>query len=257
MTTIRDLIPTTEIDTDLIDQLIEKYKDHHFTEFIKDKSVVIVGPNTNLKGKNLGEYIDSFDIVVRSNTVFDFLPLNEELAKDYGSRTDIIYWSPTLIKRYANRKSTIKKLKECNVKYICYQNGNKGYQYFELPYCFPQPLNWFKEKCKTIGTKMHFCHHETKLIVTLMNNNNSINDNPVLPRTGYLPIFDCLIHQAGKIETIGLTFEDGGSNAFRPDALKTLVPNLNHDGTPSPHDSRIEEALAFKLDEIYSQFKFG
>ena len=36
-------------------------------EYFRDKSVVIVGPSPSLKGSGQGEYIDSFDIVVRVN----------------------------------------------------------------------------------------------------------------------------------------------------------------------------------------------
>jgi hypothetical protein len=52
------------------------------------KSVVIVGPSKTLIGQNTGEYIDSFDTVIRMNKS---VPLNKDLSSDIGSRTDILY----------------------------------------------------------------------------------------------------------------------------------------------------------------------
>lgn len=243
------------IDQERMKQLTEKFQDHHYTKFLKGKSVVVVGPNTKLKGKKLGKYIDSFDVVIRMNTVFDFLPFDDNFKRDFGSRTDVIYWSPTCIKTYSGKRSTLNKLKRNKIKYICYQNGNKNREYMELPYCFPEPLQWFKDNAKRSGTNLHFAHHVTQFITDTMNANSP--SLRVVPRTGYLPIFDALIHQANRVETIGLVFADqGGSNSFRPDALKNLVPTLNHDGTPSPHDSNVEEAVGFKLMEIYPHFKY-
>jgi len=61
-----------------------------YHDFIKDKNVVIVGPSPWLNNRNMGETIDSYDIVVRINQGI-FLPKTN--SKDYGSRTDIIYTS--------------------------------------------------------------------------------------------------------------------------------------------------------------------
>lgn len=53
---------------------------------VKGKKVIIVGPSPHLMGKNLGEYIDSHDIVCRVNN----LP-SIDLKSDYGSKTDILF----------------------------------------------------------------------------------------------------------------------------------------------------------------------
>ena len=55
-----------------------------------NKNVAIVGPAATIVGNSLGEYIDSFDTIVRMNKS---IPLNEELACDIGSRTDVLYHS--------------------------------------------------------------------------------------------------------------------------------------------------------------------
>jgi len=76
------------------DIYIEKYIDYVKTselrEILDGKTVAIVGPSSHIDGQNLGNYIDSFDVVVRVG----FLEEPTEIAmKDYGSRTDIIIHS--------------------------------------------------------------------------------------------------------------------------------------------------------------------
>ena len=230
--------------------LSEKFKEHHYTKFIKGKSVAIVGPNTNLKGKGLGKYIDSFDIVVRHNTVFEFLPFTPEYKKDYGSRTDILYLSPSCIKNYAHKRSTLETIKRNKIKYICYGNGNRHRKYLTGEYCFPVPLEWFK---KFVSAKLHYSHQVTIALTEMMNNCN-LSDKLVVPRTGFASILDMIVHGAKKIETIGMSFEDGGGHAFRKDAIKDMDPLLNHRGKDSPHDSNIEVYLAKEFTRAYNIF---
>ena len=239
------------MDTKKIAGLIEKFKEHHYTKFIKGKSVIIVGPNNNLKGKGLGSYIDRFDIIVRHNTVFDFLPFTQEYKKDYGSRTDILYLSPTCIKNYAHKRSTLETIKKNKIKYICYGNGNRHRKYLTGDYCFPIPLGWFKRFVPArTETKLHYSHHVT-ITLTEMMNKSGLSDKLLVPRTGFASILDMIVHGAKKIETVGMSFEKGGGHAFRKDAIKEMNPLLTHRGKDSPHDSNIEVYLAKEFTKEY------
>ena len=57
-------------------------------DFVKNKTAIIVGPSASLKGSNMGEFIDSFNVVVRLNNYFK---IDEKDEKDIGKRTDILY----------------------------------------------------------------------------------------------------------------------------------------------------------------------
>ena len=57
---------------------------------LKDKKVIIVGPSSYLDGLGMGEFIDSFDIVVRINNIHDMN--NKKLVQDFGKNTDMIYY---------------------------------------------------------------------------------------------------------------------------------------------------------------------
>lgn len=57
-----------------------------FFDFIRYKRVIIVGPAGYMVGSGLGEWIDSFDVVVRVNHA---IPI--AYPEDYGTRTDVLY----------------------------------------------------------------------------------------------------------------------------------------------------------------------
>lgn len=56
--------------------------------YFKDKTICVVGAAESIIGTKQEEYINSFDVVVRINYPY---PINEELKKDIGDKTDIIY----------------------------------------------------------------------------------------------------------------------------------------------------------------------
>lgn len=59
-----------------------------YIEYIKDKDIVLVGPARYLIGRNKGEEIDKYDIVVRMN---NSIPIPKNLEKDFGSKTNVLY----------------------------------------------------------------------------------------------------------------------------------------------------------------------
>jgi len=55
--------------------------------YLNDKAIAYVCPGYHLVGKELGTYIDSFDVVIRCGQNFN---IPEQCKKDYGNRTDIL-----------------------------------------------------------------------------------------------------------------------------------------------------------------------
>jgi len=91
-----------------------------------DKKVIIVAPSPHLIDKNLGEQIDSYDIIVRTNNSYLI-----DRPEDYGSRTDMLFinkmWErnnqdkiPFIIEKYGNRNVIFKDNTDLS--------GPKGYQ---------------------------------------------------------------------------------------------------------------------------------
>lgn len=66
---------------------MEKFNEE-VSEYLKGKTVAIVGPASTALGTGKGEFIDSHDVVVRINKEFFAIPGRE---KDIGTRTDVLY----------------------------------------------------------------------------------------------------------------------------------------------------------------------
>tara|TARA_R100001163_G_scaffold65592_1_gene63413 strand:- start:3965 stop:4909 length:945 start_codon:yes stop_codon:yes gene_type:complete len=239
---------------DTVEKLKTEYTDNHFTKFLKNKSVIIVGPDTNLKGKGLGSKIDSYDVVIRHNTVWEYLPFKPGFAKDYGTKTSVLYFAPQCFKDYAKKSETIKKLKLLNAKhglrFICYQNGNKDGGYFLGPHYFLTEVDWFKKYCRQVGIKTHYSHHTTRDLVNLMVNKN--NGENTIPRTGFISVFDMYVHLPKSVKIIGMSFYHGGGHAFRKKCMEVLDPKLNAYGkTSGTHNSEIEIEIFKELSKVY------
>jgi hypothetical protein len=58
-----------------------------FREYLKGKSVAIVGPASTMNGTKQGDSIDNYDIVVRFNSA---LPIKEPTKEDVGTKTSIL-----------------------------------------------------------------------------------------------------------------------------------------------------------------------
>jgi hypothetical protein len=86
-----------------------------YSEFLKGKTIALVTSGSSLKGQGRGEYIDSFDVVVRLNRA---LPVPEEKENDVGKRTDVLY---NTLDTFADAGGPIEGelWKNCGVKFVC------------------------------------------------------------------------------------------------------------------------------------------
>lgn len=83
-----------------------------YQDFIKNKKVILVGPAKTLVGKETGNFIDSHDVVIRTNGSF---PVDQSLHTDYGKRCDSLY-----INMYYSRNGNIpiRAYEVSNLKFI-------------------------------------------------------------------------------------------------------------------------------------------
>jgi len=92
----------------------------NFTDYIKGKKVCFVGPSAIMKGRGLGEFIDTFDVVARTNGSI-YLLENDEYQKDYGKKIDILYtnnqfyreMSPLPIDAFSTKGVKYLRMKTC------------------------------------------------------------------------------------------------------------------------------------------------
>ena len=97
---------------------METIIDNKYKEYVNNKRVVFVGPAPILVGKGLNKFVDSFDVVVRTNGSILLLD-NPKYRKDYGSRIDVLY-SNVQFHRELGSPFPIESWKEkYNIKFIC------------------------------------------------------------------------------------------------------------------------------------------
>ena len=94
----------------------------NYANFIKDKRVILVGPAQSIRSKEWGEWIDSFDIVVRTNGAI-FLTDNEEYKKDYGGRCDVLYVNVQFHREIS--PFPLKEWKDKGVQFLCFKGGSR------------------------------------------------------------------------------------------------------------------------------------
>lgn len=63
---------------------------NEFSQYVRGKKIIIVGPSNGLINKNLGKEIDKYDIVIRLNNSYPIF-INKENHNDVGTRTDVLY----------------------------------------------------------------------------------------------------------------------------------------------------------------------
>jgi hypothetical protein len=249
-----------------IDKLEIDLADTKYAKFVKDKKVIIVGPDPRILGTKLGKQIDNYDVVIRLNTTINYIPFPPNLIEDIGNKTDCIYLCPSsmreltesgsCIKTTIKVNNIIKKFKKTKLKFINYQNGNKNGKYIIDDYIYPNELNAIKKiidiNNKNNQTKINIHNssnicHSLERILGLIGNTN-IN---TVPRTGCLAIFEALCAGAKSITIEGMSFYNGGKHIFRKEVIADLDPLKNHLNANSPHNSLIELEFIKILLKLY------
>jgi hypothetical protein len=95
----------------------------NFSDYIKNKRVAFVGGGAILIDRKMGEFIDSFDVVVRTNGSSTLIE-NPSFVKDYGQRMDVLYtnnqfyreMSPLPIHDYVKKGVKYLRMKTCKAK---------------------------------------------------------------------------------------------------------------------------------------------
>lgn len=87
-----------------------------YSQYLKDKSIALVGPAKSILEYEYGDFIDKFDLIVRLNKS---LPIQEKYMKHVGSRTDILYNSLNTSDFPGENNININFLQNNDIKFIC------------------------------------------------------------------------------------------------------------------------------------------
>lgn len=189
------------------------------TKEITGRTVAIVGASTTIKGKGLGNVIDSYDYVVRFNGAIGLLN-NEKYIRDYGQRDDIHFFTNTFIN---TMKPALNQIK------------NKPFFLFKKPYSQYENLRY-----ETIGKSF-------KEVEQQMGKGFSYSGIAVLnyllkqkPQKIYLYGMNMYIEQPNYYDGDWSNYPEG----YIPERMKQLTDELHSDGHLS--HSRYWNAVVLK-----------
>lgn len=95
-----------------------RYSESEFLQYLMHKNVIIVGPAGYLMYQGKGDWIDSFEVVVRVNHAIPIM-----FPEDYGSRTDVLYHilshrNPAMSHKSLIDKAEVMMWKEAKIKWL-------------------------------------------------------------------------------------------------------------------------------------------
>ncbi len=160
-------------------------------KYFDNKRIVLVGPSPHLIRKNLGKFIDSFDVVVRVNE----LGVVGEMSKDYGSRTDISFLTLT----DESLPIYMKMKEEVNYDHlkavVC-----PGDEYNYNPIAQSSKTQNVKEYFNSIDLNVDFFHIKTPTF------EERCKIFECFPTTGSVTIYELLNHNYKELYICGFSF---------------------------------------------------
>lgn len=204
----------------------------HPEDVFKGKRVAVIGAADSAFEKENGEYIDSFDIIVRVNKAPH--SWSTEKAKFIGSRTDVLFHS-----FYENTDSgggpiDFELYDQQGIKYIVNPNNNlKGVMVH---------LNYFK---RNLNDKITYLLSKKKY------RQLTRNFGEWIPTVGYSALYSVLHSGCSEIYITGFTFfKTPYANDYR-DHLQELDENNKHIKIQGIHNPDLEfKEFLREVDEI-------
>tara|TARA_Y100001963_G_scaffold159287_1_gene262345 strand:- start:21560 stop:22303 length:744 start_codon:yes stop_codon:yes gene_type:complete len=198
---------------------------------LKDKRVAIVGPSPHLIGRNIGDLIDSYDIVCRVNEVHA-----TGYEADYGDRTDIIFHNcgGAFIDIFGERlvaKSIISKY----LKFVvcpCVKNNGADNNWASWPDDYESQVVANFKKVNIFNIPFHW--------IGMKNYKQVYGIYGVEPNAGQVAILMLLEHGVKELFVTGFSFYQQGdmpANSHRPGHTnrgreQVAVGNLSHPQGP-------------------------
>lgn len=173
-------------------------------EYLKDKTVALVGPAMSIKDSGNGSVIDSHDVVVRLNYA------KTDNPQDVGERTDIVYYDGT----YRNYSSDFKYL-VCSYpksEWFFESRSSRVTEYYSSLY---------GENHKIIEDDLY---NELKLQLERYNSKRGTFFSR--PNTGLIAICDLLKYDIKKLFIAGLDFYRTNYAKEHPDYGNTNLEDL-------------------------------
>lgn len=176
-----------------------------YKSYLEGKNVILVGPASTLRGKGLGQFIDSHDVVVRLNHAW---PLPSEFALDVGTRTDVIYHNLSL-DHAVLRKKDIPRMREDGVQWLISTHPVNNPSLLKRR----RPLRFLKINQGTIRFRM-----------LSMNFRNKLREKVGGTNAGLLAMVDLLRNPITSLHVTGFSFYTTGYLPYR--GYRNISPKM-------------------------------
>lgn len=180
-------------------------KNNKFVEYLKNKSVIIVGPAEHV---NCGNYIDTFDIVIRLNHGYNLTLTQPE---KYGTKTNIVYHCVNQLETNGGVINYLDKIDYLVLAYPLLDEQdtssfiNSNIDDYNL-------IDILNDKIISID-KEKYIEFETKL--------------ETRPNTGTISIWDILKYETKSVEVIGFTlFQTDYNSKYRAISSKYVLNQM-------------------------------
>ncbi len=199
-----------------------------FNKHFENKKIALVGPSPHLIGKNLGKFIDNFDLVIRINE----LGVVKEMESDYGSRTDIAFLtlSEEAVEIYLHMK---KEVNFENLKLIIHPRHEYNYN----PISQLQGSDNVNDYFNQLNLEIDFKHIEEPTF------EERCSIFKCFPGTGSLAIFELLRYNFSELYICGFSFYTT-KYRYSPKGMEYFrIPKKNqhkHNYRQAGHDTRQE-----------------
>lgn len=190
--------------------IYSKNRKENLNDYLKGKSVILVGPAPYLEGQRIGSLIDSHDVVVRLKSGY---PIPTPLQKDVGKRIDLWYTNMKPDQNYLNN-ATIDEMEKNNLKTIVFPYPI-AYQRTDafrlkvlrlinlLQYNFRKGIELIQKHYQRRNRKCPFDISFDDTSYYFQNMEKVIGCRPT---TGMLAIMDLLQYDIKKLQLVGFTF---------------------------------------------------
>lgn len=178
-----------DVDEDVLMSLFKNtVVDKDYYDYIRGKSVVIIGPADYLRGQNRGSYFDSFDIIVRLNKSY---PVNSQDRIDLGSRTNIRYHN-ACTREEQGGSLKLEFAKESQLKYISS--------------IFPRHLSYFDNDIKLLENEIRKTDVKLHTFTDLEQYLTFHSALETRPNAGVAAIIDLINYNPAKLHISGFSF---------------------------------------------------
>lgn len=92
-------------------------KESSYLNYITGKRVIFVGPGSIMRGRGLGDFIDSYDVVIRTNHFPILMESDSSLINDYGEKCSVVYLNLHYYRN--NRPLKLDIYKNRGVRWLC------------------------------------------------------------------------------------------------------------------------------------------